>query len=59
MVECSEDHVAAIDSLKLHFGTFGKFWLNWRLGEVLRWKVETIGWEGQGVVCQKLAPPRL
>jgi hypothetical protein len=59
MVEWSEDHVAAIGSLNLKFGTFGRLWLNWRPGEALRWKVETIGQEGWGVVCGKLAPPRL
>jgi hypothetical protein len=26
-------------------------WLNLRLGETLRWKVKTVGWEGRGVVC--------
>jgi hypothetical protein len=25
----------------------------------MTWKVETAGWEGRGVVCGKLAPPRL
>jgi hypothetical protein len=32
---------------------------NLRSDEVLRWKVETIGWEGWGVICEKLVPPRL
>jgi hypothetical protein len=30
-----------------------------RPGGALRWKVEIIGWEGQGVICGKLAPLRL
>jgi hypothetical protein len=34
-------------------------WLNWRLGGALRWKGETVGWEGREVVCDKPAPPRL
>jgi hypothetical protein len=32
---------------------------NPRPGGALRWKVETAGWEGQGVVRGKMAPPRL
>jgi hypothetical protein len=32
---------------------------NLRLGEALRWKVETVGSKGRGVVCGKLAPLRL
>jgi hypothetical protein len=32
---------------KLKLWLFGKFWLNWRLGGALRWKVEIAGWEGQ------------
>jgi hypothetical protein len=59
MAEWSEDHVEAIGSLNLNFGTFGRAWLNWRSGGDLRWKLETIGWEGRGVVWGKLAPPRL
>jgi hypothetical protein len=38
---------------------FRRTWLNWRPGGALRWKVETTGWEGRGVVCGKPAPPRL
>jgi hypothetical protein len=45
--------------LKLNFGLSGRFWLNWRSGGALRWKVETVGWEGREVVCEKPAPPRL
>jgi hypothetical protein len=45
--------------LKLNFGLSGRFWLNWRPDGVLRWKVETVEWEGRGVVCEKPAPPRL
>jgi hypothetical protein len=59
MVMWSEDHVIAIGSLNLNFGLFGRFWLNWRPGETLRWKVETVGWEGQEVVCGKPTPARL
>jgi hypothetical protein len=51
MIEWSKDHVAAIGSLNLNFGTFGIAWLNW--------KVDTTGWEDSGVVCGKPAPPRL
>jgi hypothetical protein len=32
---------------------------NLRPGGALRWKVETVGWEGRGVVYEKTAPPRL
>jgi hypothetical protein len=32
---------------------------NLRLGVDLRWKGETTGWKARGVVCGKLAPPRL
>jgi hypothetical protein len=45
--------------LKFNFGLSGRFWLNWRLGGTIRWKVEIVSWEGQGVVCGKLASPRL
>jgi hypothetical protein len=58
MAEWLEDHVAAIGYLnsKLYFNSS---WLNWRSGGALRWKVETAGWEGRGVVCSKTTPPRL
>jgi hypothetical protein len=59
MAEWSEDHVAAIGFLNLNFGLVGRTWLNWRPGGALRWKVETIGWKGRGVACEKSAPPRL
>jgi hypothetical protein len=59
MAEWSEDHVTTIGSLNLNFETFGRSWLNWRPGGVLRWKVETVDWEGQGAVYGKPAPPRL
>jgi hypothetical protein len=39
--------------------TFGRPWLSWRLGGVLWWKVETVGWEGRRVVYGKLVFPRL
>jgi hypothetical protein len=32
-----------------NFGLVVKTWLNWRPGEALRWKGETVGWEGRGV----------
>jgi hypothetical protein len=32
---------------------------NLRPDEALRWKGETTGWDGRGVVCGKSAPPRL
>jgi hypothetical protein len=59
MAEWSKDHMTAIGSSNLNFGLVGKTWLNWRPGGTLRWKVETIGWEGRGVVCRKMTPPRL
>jgi hypothetical protein len=55
----SEDHGATIGSLNSNFDLVGITWLNWRLGRVLRWKMETTGWKGRGVVCGKPAPPRL
>jgi hypothetical protein len=58
MVEWSEDHMVDIGSLKLEPWKLC-IWLNWRPGRTLRWKVETVSWEGQGVVCGKLAPRRL
>jgi hypothetical protein len=45
--------------LKLNFGLSDRFWLTWRPGGALRWKVETVGWEGRGVICGKPAPLRL
>jgi hypothetical protein len=59
MAEWSKDHVAAMGSLNLNFGTFGRAWLNWRPGMALRWKVETVGWEGRGVICENTIPLRL
>jgi hypothetical protein len=59
MVERSEDQVAAIDPLNSKFGIIDGLWLNWRPGGALRWKVKTIGWEGQRVLCGKLPPSRL
>jgi hypothetical protein len=59
MPEWSEDHMTAIGSLNLNLGLFGILWLNWRPVGALRWKVETVGWKGQGVVYGKSAPPRL
>jgi hypothetical protein len=59
MAEWSKDHVTVIGSLNLNFGLVDRTWLNWRSGGTLRWKVETVDWEGQGVVCGKPAPPRL
>jgi hypothetical protein len=46
MADWSEDHVAAIGSLNSNFGLVGRTWLNWRPNGTLRWKVETVGWEG-------------
>jgi hypothetical protein len=59
MVEWSEDHLATIGSYTQHFGLVDRTWLNWRPGGALRWKMETAGWEGQGVVCDKPASPML
>jgi hypothetical protein len=58
MAEWLEEHVAAIGALNLKLW-FSSSWLNWRPGGALRWKVETAGWEGRGVVCGKPTPPRL
>jgi hypothetical protein len=44
--------------IKPKLGLVGRNWLNWRPGGALRWKVETDSWEGQRVVCDKMAPPR-
>jgi hypothetical protein len=54
MADRSEDHVATIGSLNSNFGLVGRTWLNWRPGGTLRWKVKTVGWEGQGVVRESL-----
>jgi hypothetical protein len=59
MTEWSEDHEAAIGSLNSNLGVVDRTWLNWRSDGALRWKGETVGWKGQGVVCCKLAHPRL
>jgi hypothetical protein len=59
MAKWSEDHMVAVGSLNLNFGIFGRIWLNWRPNGALRLTVETAGYKGQGVVCEKPAPPRL
>jgi hypothetical protein len=58
MAEWLEDHVVVIGPLNLNFRIFGRIGLNWRPGGALRWKVETIDWEGRGV-GGKTAPLRL
>jgi hypothetical protein len=58
MAEWLEDHMVAIGPLNPTW-LFGKLWLNWRPGSALRRKVETVDWEGRGVVCGKPTPPRL
>jgi hypothetical protein len=42
-----------------NFGLVGRTWLNWRPGGALRWKVKTVGWKNQGVVCEMSTPSRL
>jgi hypothetical protein len=60
MAEWSEDHVTAVGYFNSqHFGLIDGTWLNWRTGGTLMWKVETVGWDGWGVVCGKPTPPRL
>jgi hypothetical protein len=59
MTEWSEDHMAAIGSCNSNLGLLSRLWLNWRPGGTLRWKWETVDWEGQGVVCEKSASSRL
>jgi hypothetical protein len=59
MIEWSKDHVAAISSLNLTLAYLLEDLLNWRPGEALRLKVETIDREGQRVVYGKPVPPRL
>jgi hypothetical protein len=44
-------------SLSRSFGNVGLFSL--RPDGTLRWKVEVVGWEGWGVVCEKSTPPKL
>jgi hypothetical protein len=58
MTEWSEDHMAAIGSLNSKLW-FSSPWLNWRPSGAHRWKVETTGWEGRGVVREKPTPSRL
>jgi hypothetical protein len=48
MDEWSEDHVMAIGSLNSNLGLVGRIWLNWRPGGALRFKGETVDWDGQG-----------
>jgi hypothetical protein len=45
--------------LKLKLGLIDGLWLNWRPVGTLRWKMKTIGWEGQTVVSRKSASLRL
>jgi hypothetical protein len=51
--------MVAISSFNINFDLVDRTWLNRRLGGALKWNVETIDWEGQGVVCGKPAPLRL
>jgi hypothetical protein len=41
MAEWSEDHMAAIGSIKLEPWNHWWNWFNWRLGGALRWKAKT------------------
>jgi hypothetical protein len=59
MVKLSEDHVTAIGSLILNISLIGRIMVEMETGRALRWKVETVGQEGRGVVCGKLTPPTL
>jgi hypothetical protein len=59
MAEWSKDHGTAIGSINLNFGLMDGLWLNQRPGGALRWKGETISWEGRGVVHGKPVPSRL
>jgi hypothetical protein len=60
MAKWSEDPVAAVGYFNTqHLGLVDKVWLNWRPDRALRWKGETAGWEGQGVVYGKSALLRL
>jgi hypothetical protein len=56
MPEWSKDHVAAIDSLNSTLVLLVELGKTGDRGGALRWKVKTVGWEGQGVVCGKLVP---
>jgi hypothetical protein len=46
-------------SFKTQLWLVGPLWLNRRPSEALRWKGETVGWEGRGMVCRKPAPSKL
>jgi hypothetical protein len=59
MAEWLEDHMVAICPLKLNSVLLVRLWLNWRPGWHLGGKGRTVGWEGRGVVCGKLAPSRM
>jgi hypothetical protein len=59
MAKWSKEHGAAIGSLELNFCLMDGLWLNWRPGGAPWCKVTTVGWEGQGVVCEEPAPSRL
>jgi hypothetical protein len=59
MTEWSEEHMAAIGPSNLNLGIYGRFWIIWGPDGALRWKMKIVCWESRGVVCGKLAPPRL
>jgi hypothetical protein len=59
MPEWSKDHVVAIDSLNSTLVLLVELGKTGDRGGSLRWKVKTVGWEGQGVVCGKPTHLRL
>jgi hypothetical protein len=59
MAEWLEGHMAAISSLNSTLCLSGWNMAKLETGRALRWKVETAGWEGRGLVHGEPAPPRL
>jgi hypothetical protein len=57
--EWSKGHMSAIGPYTVILLEVYVRIVNWRPGGALRWKVETVGWEGRGVRCSKPVPPRL
>jgi hypothetical protein len=50
--EWSKGHMSAIGPYTVILLEVYVRIVNWRPGGALRWKVETVGWEGRGVRCR-------
>jgi hypothetical protein len=59
MAGWSEDLVMTIGLFNSNSNLVDRTWIIWRPSGALRWKVETTGRDGRGMIHEKPTPPRL